>query len=43
MRLNMPIETGPIRIAHLDYLNYDELSDPKFRRLLAMFQTIPLR
>jgi hypothetical protein len=42
MRLNLPQEDGPVRVARLDYLTYEDLSDPSFRRLLAALQSLPL-
>jgi len=42
MKLGLPAETGPVKIARLDYIGFEEMSDPEFRRLLAAFQSIPL-
>jgi hypothetical protein len=39
--LNMPQEQGPVRVARLKPLGYDELIDPAFRRLLAAFESVP--
>lgn len=39
--LNMPSESGPIRVAHLEPLRYEELIDPRLRRLLAAFEQVP--
>jgi hypothetical protein len=41
MRLNVPSENGPVRIARLKPLDYDELVDPSFRKLLATFESLP--
>jgi hypothetical protein len=39
--LRMPTETGPVRVARLEALDYDALVDPTFRRLLAAFESVP--
>jgi hypothetical protein len=39
--LKMPQEDGPVRVARLKPLAYDELIDPAFRRLLAAFEAVP--
>lgn len=41
MTLRVPTESGPIRIALLKPLDYDELVDPGFRKLLATFESLP--
>jgi len=41
LTVNMPQETGPVRVARLQPLKYDELIDPAFRKLLATFESIP--
>jgi hypothetical protein len=43
MEFELPSEPGPVRIAMLEPLAYDELVDPSFRRLLAAFETLPLQ
>ncbi len=42
MTLNLPTEAGPVKVARLDYIGYEEMADPEFRRLLAALQSIPL-
>jgi hypothetical protein len=37
----LPYESGPTRVARLEPLDYDELVDPSFRRLLAAFESLP--
>jgi hypothetical protein len=39
--LRLPVEDGPTRMARLEPLDYDELVDPAFRRLLAAFESVP--
>lgn len=41
MALRLPQESGPTRVARLEPLEYDELVDPGFRRLLAAFESVP--
>jgi hypothetical protein len=41
MELGLPSEPGPIHVARLQPLAYEELVDPSFRRLLAAFETLP--
>lgn len=40
MSFRLPTEYGPTRVARLQPLEYDELVDPGFRRLLAAFNRI---
>ncbi len=40
IKQKLPAEPGPMRVARLRALEYDELVDPRFRRLLAAFNTI---
>ncbi len=40
MSFRLPAEAGPTRVARLEPLEYDELVDPSFRRLLAAFETV---
>jgi hypothetical protein len=41
MNFVLPVETGPSKIARLEPLAYDKLTDPSFRRLLAAFESVP--
>jgi hypothetical protein len=41
MTVSLPYEDGPTRIARLRPLDYDELVDPGFRKLLAAFESLP--
>jgi hypothetical protein len=41
MRFRLPAESGPQRIALLEPLDHDKLIDPRFRRLLAAFESLP--
>jgi hypothetical protein len=41
MRFDIPCEDGPIRVARFKPLDYDELVDPGFRKLLAAFESLP--
>lgn len=36
----LPAEPGPMRVARFEALDYDELIDPSFRRLLAAFESV---
>jgi hypothetical protein len=42
MAMNMPQEAGPIQAARLEPLDYNELIEPGFRRLLATFESLPM-
>jgi hypothetical protein len=39
--LRMPSEDGPVRVARLEPVAYDQLVEPGFRRLLAAFEGVP--
>ena len=39
MSFRLPAESGPTRIARLQPLDYEQLFDPRFRRLLAAFES----
>lgn len=41
MTMQLPPEPGPKRVARLRALDYDELINPEFRRLLAAFESLP--
>jgi hypothetical protein len=41
MAFRLPSESGPKRVARFRALEYDELINPDFRRLLAAFETLP--
>lgn len=38
---NLPLEAGPQKVARLEPIEYDALVDPRFRRLLAAFESVP--
>lgn len=40
LSLLIPEETGPTKIARLEYLTITDLEDPGFRRLLGAFQKV---
>jgi hypothetical protein len=41
IKYQLPAEPGPRPVARFQPLDYDELFDPSFRRLLAAFESIP--
>lgn len=41
MTFKLPPESGPKQVVRLQPLGYDQLVDPKFRRLLAAFESLP--
>jgi hypothetical protein len=41
MRLNLPVESGPQKVARLEPIEHSQLIDPAFRRLLAAFESVP--
>lgn len=40
MSFRLPTESGPVRLARLQPIEYDQLIDPRFRRLLAAFESL---
>ena len=41
MTMQLPPEPGPKRVARFRPLEYEELINPEFRRLLAAFESVP--
>ena len=41
MAFTLPLESGPTRVARLQPIGHDQLIDPRFRRLLAAFESVP--
>jgi hypothetical protein len=40
LSMMLPVEDGPQRVARLEPMTHDKLIDPKFRRLLAAFESV---
>ena len=41
LRPVLPKDSGPRRLAKLETVTFDQLSDPEFHRLLAALETLP--
>jgi hypothetical protein len=41
LTISLPEENGPRKAISLNSIDYDQLVDPAFRRLLAAFESVP--